>query len=334
MGGGRIFDPDARDGVTEPFIRLRSHLAMNGYELRTADDAPLTEDARVWFWNVPTSHRPDQPWPARLARRAARRVRHRRDLLGECLARDMRDRIALFLGEPPVTWPLNARSDLIATFPTVLTWDDGLVDGDRYRKLHLPLPASSPRLAGHSFRDRALLVCIAANKRSSHPSELYSARRATIRYWEHHAPDQFALYGPGWDRPDRRDGPWRSWRGLARHKWEVFPSFRFGLCYENMAGAPGYVTEKLFDCMRGGAVPVYLGAPNVADYVDPATFVDRTAFTSEDELARHLADMPEQEFNRMREAADDYLNSDRFRVFLPDAFVATVTAALLPARSA
>ena len=57
LGEGRLFDPHARDGVTEPFIYLRDRLRDLGFELRTADDEPVADVAQVWFWNFPATHR-------------------------------------------------------------------------------------------------------------------------------------------------------------------------------------------------------------------------------------------------------------------------------------
>jgi hypothetical protein len=53
-----------------------------------------------------------------------------------------------------------------------------------------------------------------------------------------------------------------------------------------MRDEPGWITEKIFDCMRADCVPVYWGASNVLDYVDPEAFVDRRRFASNSELER------------------------------------------------
>lgn len=51
-----------------------------------------------------------------------------------------------------------------------------------------------------------------------------------------------------------------------------------------------YVTEKLWDCLEAGAVPIYLGAPNILDHLPfgrrSAIFIDD--FKDVDELAAHL----------------------------------------------
>jgi hypothetical protein len=166
-------------------------------------------------------------------------------------------------------------------------------------------------------------VNITSNKRSADARELYSARLALIRHCEEAIPDDFELYGVGWAGADEQRP---SYRGMPANKWEVFPNFRFGVCYENTAGIPGYVTEKIFDCMRASAVPVYLGAPNVADYVDSEAYVDRREFASDEELVRFLRGVDERAYGRYREAAAAYLASDRFARFLPPAFADNIIA--------
>ena len=167
---------------------------------------------------------------------------------------------------------------------------------------------------------RKLLVNVSSNKFSSHPKELYTARRRTIRYFEKHHPDQFDLYGTGWNQPNAEQASYLSYRGIVKHKWDVFPRYRFGLCYENMRDAPGYVTEKIFDCMRAGCVPIYWGAPNIPDFVDAEAFIDRRTFTSDAELAERLLAITEREYGHYRRAIQQYLHSDRVKAFLPEAF--------------
>ena len=91
-----------------------------------------------------------------------------------------------------------------------------------------------------------------------------------------------------------------------------------------MCDEPGWITEKIFDCLRAGTVPIYWGPPNINDYVDREAFVDRTQFRSDAELASYLEDLPEPEFLKLRMAGQDYLRSKRFEVFLSPAFADSV----------
>jgi hypothetical protein len=77
-------------------------------------------------------------------------------------------------------------------------------------------------------------------------------------------------------------------------KLETIGRYHFCLALENSI-APDYVTEKMFDPFAAGTVPVYLGAPNAADFVPGGSYVDAASFGTPAELAaylRHLIETP------------------------------------------
>ena len=82
----------------------------------------------------------------------------------------------------------------------------------------------------------------------------------------------------------------------------------------------GWVTEKLFDCLRAGTVPVYLGAPDVDRWVWPECYVDMRRFTSYEELREFLHSLSPAEIDAYREAAREYFASDEFHPFTKEAF--------------
>jgi len=330
-GDGRLFDPAARDSVNEPFIHLRERLAARGYALETADDRPLSDCERLLLWDFP-------PGLVRVPvlRRAARSVRRTlrgaapapaiRPLYSEAIDAGLRERMVFCTGEPPVILPANWDPATHARFDTILTWNDRYAGNGKFRKFCWPVTQQFPRVEPVPFAAKKLLVNISANKRSDHPQDLYRERRAAIRHFEQAWSDEFDVYGVGWDLPG--DPPYPSYRGTVRHKWEVFPHYRFALCYENMRDEPGWITEKIFDCMRADCVPVYWGAPNVEAYLDLAAFVDRRRFGSNAELEHFLRGMSEAEYARYRAAIRDYLASARFERFLSPAFADAVIGAL------
>jgi hypothetical protein len=259
-----------------------------------------------------------------------------RNLYDECIQAGLRKRIALFIWEAPAISPKNWDPELHNLFPIIFTWHDGFVDGRKFFKIYWSQTRQYPEVPRIPFLQKKLLVSISMNKFSRHPRELYSARRASIRYFERARPDSFDLFGVGWDQPRtlmERYLPWTgrpypSYRGLVKNKWEVLPYYRFSLCYENICDEPGWITEKIFDAMRSGCVPIYWGAPNITEYVDADAFIDRRKFKSDRELEAYLIGVSEKEYTRFQNAMQDYLRSERFARFLPPAFADTIIRVL------
>lgn len=82
----------------------------------------------------------------------------------------------------------------------------------------------------------------------------------------------------------------------AATKLETIGRYPFCIAFENSVCAD-YVTEKLFDPLKAGTVPVYLGASNVKDYAPQHSYVDASDFADARELAaylRHLLATPRE----------------------------------------
>ncbi len=71
-------------------------------------------------------------------------------------------------------------------------------------------------------------------------------------------------------------------------KLETIARYKFTLAFENSL-TPDYVSEKLFDPLIVGSIPVYLGAPNVDRFAPGENcFINASRFASPKELADHL----------------------------------------------
>lgn len=78
-------------------------------------------------------------------------------------------------------------------------------------------------------------------------------------------------------------------------KLRAIARYKFTLAFEN-AVSTDYVTEKFFDPLRVGSVPVYLGAPNVEAFAPGDNcFIDATRFESPRALARYLLELAADE---------------------------------------
>jgi hypothetical protein len=77
------------------------------------------------------------------------------------------------------------------------------------------------------------------------------------------------------------DSGWRS-------KFDTIARYKFTLAFENSISRD-YVTEKFFDALIAGSVPVYRGAPNIGDFAPGEDcFIDASQFSGPRELAEYL----------------------------------------------
>lgn len=227
-----------------------------------------------------------------------------------------KDRLVLFLWEPPTVEPEGYTPAFLEHFGKVFTWNDDLVDGVKFFKFHYP--ELRERIANIvPFEEKKLCTLMATRLGSKHPKQLYSEREKMIRFFED-KPELFDFYGRNWEKKK-----FRNWKGVAADKLAVIKNYKFSICYENMRDVKGYITEKIFDCFAVGNVPVYWGASNVTEYIPEDCFIDRRKFIDEDQLCRFLMSMKKEEYEGYLERAAQFLKSDRAKVFSVDHFIDT-----------
>jgi len=243
------------------------------------------------------------------------------------------NRLHLMIAEGVVHKPENHSSQLSDMVGSVLTWNDDLVDGVKFHKYNWPLPLKWGHFGAVSSEREKLLVNISANKYSGVDGELYSARRTAIRVFEKNFPENFDLYGIGWNRAATRvqrslnflTPYYRSYKGSLESKAEVLEKYRFALCYEN-AVVPGWITEKIFDCFRSGCIPIYLGAPNIEEYIPKGAFIDRREYSTDQDVSDFISQISTREILNMQECIREYLKSSRYREFLVTSLAERIAA--------
>jgi hypothetical protein len=197
------------------------------------------------------------------------------------------------------------------------------------------------------FDERSIFAClINANKRFFHSDEndLYRERLRLIRWYEKNDPSNFMLFGRGWDKPGPAFNlpervlraikrlrtkffayrPFPSYRGEVLNKASIFRKTKFIYCYENSKNIPNYITEKIFDAMMSGSVPIYLGANNVTKYIPLNCFVDARNFGSIEELHQHLLNIDPSQYAEMQNNIKLFLYSDLVAPFSSEYFVASI----------
>jgi hypothetical protein len=78
-----------------------------------------------------------------------------------------------------------------------------------------------------------------------------------------------------------------SLQGGSNEKKKVMHAYLFHLAFEN-SQEDDYITEKLWDALESGTLPVYLGAPNVKEYTPPNSIISWHDFESTKELALYM----------------------------------------------
>jgi hypothetical protein len=310
-----IFDPTASaDGLNEKWIRLRDQFRSTGWELLTEDEIGDRAPDFELHVNV------------RDATRSARAFA----VLSEC----------------GFVHPSNANLTLLRQYSGVFSWNTDLVDSGLATKIQLSHPMVQGPSNGYRGRD-LLIVLISANKalpKRNPDFDLYAERVRAIRWFERHAPSDFALYGFGWDKsarqPSRLGGvihrlegllPFHprwfpSWRGALEAKRDVLKRARFSIVYENVRGLRGYITEKIFDAFCAGNVPVYWGAEDVEDYIPEDCFIDRRAFSTYGDLYEFLREMPEKQYLNYQRRIRDFLTSEAAEDFSVERFAKVIVS--------
>ena len=290
-----FFDENSyRDQIAKPWCRMREALENAGYIVRFSLDGEDFHDFRAMISLNETNA----------------------TLLAN-LAKFPKKRSLLFILEPPVVMPDLYRSVYTQSFGKIFVMFDDLIDQDHYFKFCYPQPRL--HMVDHiaNFKDKKFCALIASNNGSDHYKSLYRKRSEVIDFFENLGTDELDLYGPNWHGHP-------SWKGYVPSKWEVLKHYKFSFCYENMGGQIGYITEKIFDSLVAGCVPVYLGATNIAAYVPVNCFIDRRAFSSLGELYHYLKSMDESVYENYITAIRNYIEGPRVRRFSDDSFIKLV----------
>jgi hypothetical protein len=165
----------------------------------------------------------------------------------------------------------------------------------------------------------------------------YHCRRSFARAVQHLGIQDFDIYGQGWQAlrhgwfhrlwPEQH---WRLWRGpLKADKLHTLCHYRFAFCYENFEGNEGYISEKIFDALAAGTVPLCLGDSHLKSWIPNDCAVFRSDYSSDQALLEDLLNWDEARWSACRQAGQSFLYSDRIQPFLPHAYAEKVLEGLI-----
>ena len=223
------------------------------------------------------------------------------------LMRFPKERLILFLREPPTLFPALYSQQFYTIFGMVYSWHDGLVAQKKWHKFFYA-HALKPLKEWLLFENKKFCCMFATNKHYRSSYELYSQRRALVRYFEYAAPKELDLYGRGW--PSLKVA-----KGHVVNKNKILKNYKFCICYENSRNLPGYITEKIFDAFVSGVVPVYWGDQSIKKIIPSECFIDREQFSSDHALYVFLKKMSKSTYKKYRDAIYKFLKSDAAQLF-------------------
>jgi hypothetical protein len=325
----RLFaDPNVASGdnLLLPYVRLRHAAQQHGIRCQTADMAEINQFDAFVFCEMPET---DNLY-LRHAKRSGKPT-------------------YLIITENYFIWKANASLKRYSEFDVVFTYDDQAVDGKRVIKLNyaFDLPQS---VDFSNERRLTLAVMICSNPKRDRKNLIYAQRRNTIHWFEKYHPADLDLYGFGWERGTApfqshpflqrlliRTGILRllprrkylSWKGCVVRKRDVLDKYRFGFCYENTDKIHGYITEKIFDIMLAGTVPIYLGARNTSCHIPQSCFIDRAGFPDHESLYTYLTTMPDIEYRTYQMNIQNFLSTSQSQEFSIARFVDVLISAFL-----
>lgn len=240
-----------------------------------------------------------------------------------------RERCFLIATEPPAVIPLFHHPRTSERFGKIFTLLQSFVDNKNYFKIHHMIEQKNVVKKGEElpFSQKKLCCMIQGNKGCHKiPGELYTERRNlafNLTYNIDLKGEVFDLYGPWWDGM-------KSWKGIVPTGKSILKEYKFAICYENTANQPGYITERLFHSLLTRNVPVYLGAPDITDYVPKECFIDPRDFggvgpQTHQKLWNYLVNVDESTYQKYIEAGQEYLqNNPKFKLFSVDTIVDTI----------
>jgi len=304
-----------KDSTTFPdsfdfLLPLYHRLAAANITLQTVDQAPLSSFDAFLFIDMPPKHDPA--------------LRH---------AIQSRKSRLLLLIENYFIRPRNRDYRRLQEFTHAFTYDDVAVDAGLAQKFNYTF-ALPMHIETEDLSSKRKLACMMFTNRKRTPQHMtYYRRLQTIDFFEKNHRDDFDLYGHEWDRGTalfqtnyprlhyhvrhlplpRFHRP--SWKGVSSDKHATFSPYRFVYCYENSDAIPGYITEKIFDVMMAGSVPIYFGHPTTHRHIPEACYIDRAHFESEEALYRFIKTMSDDRYRLYLRAIHQFISTSQSEEF-------------------
>jgi len=303
-----------------PYGYLKKYLQEMGVSINTFDLVSLKDCERVLFFN------------------------HNPVLLDECVKQGIsKEKRILFLWEPETVLPLQYTETVFNLYGKIFSFRDDLVAKYNFTKAFYP-QGQNLNLTWKNANERKFLTMINAHKFSYYPGELYSLRREWIDFLEKNT-NQFQFFGMGWTKNPFIRHPKNTWvllneslkyglllkflsdffkcffptyknyGGPVTDKYQVLLEYNFCLCIEN---EETWFTEKFFDSLVCGNIPIYKGPKEITQFVPKECFINIDDFKNKDELLKFVLNLDSSEIEKRKLIIKDFLNSPMYLRLRPE----------------
>lgn len=227
----------------------------------------------------------------------------------------------LYISTEEISAAPTQNKDLLdfGLFDRILTWRDNDVDSKLFYKYYYMTPL---RTYVESLDDRRELACLINSYKINYynsKENIYHERLKVISFFE----DKFCfkLYGHNWHKYSKKI---KNYRGSVLNKIEIYLKHDFSFIFENSNAELGGITEKIWDSLAAGCIPIYYGAPNVRKYIPHACYIDYRDFKNLDTLYNYISEMTFEEKNIRRQAIKRFLQTNDYIIFTSDGFYKTI----------
>jgi hypothetical protein len=223
----------------------------------------------------------------------------------------------------PIVWPYDPSTTLLLS-----EWSGRkfltLINSNRRAQINL-----IPEFNLRHFRSSIKVIRDHKKSRSEYLNdpwigeELYLKRIEAIKFFSKNS--TIDLYGYGWEKPvpgiNQADNLAiaQAYKGMipAGQKLNILLNYKYCICFEN-SYFPGYITEKILDCFYAGAIPIYLGAPDINKYIPTDTFINFSDFATFDMLNKYLLELSINGADDYITAQRAFINSKEYNIFNSD----------------
>ena len=127
------------------------------------------------------------------------------------------------------------------------------------------------------------------------------------------------LYGRGWDKYVIGGNLLhylklkKLWKGKLDIKDSGMSNYKFSICYEN-TDFPGYVTEKIFDSLAAGTIPIYFGSEHVKDILPSELYIDVKQFDNISDISEYIDNFSFDDYQLFYTALTMFCKSRKFKM--------------------